>query len=56
MMRNANIRRVTEAEMESGVKAKCTGCGSRSTVAAIKRRHPKALSCCPERDMRLVTS
>lgn len=32
----------------------CTGCGSRDTIEAIRAKHPKALSCCPERDMQPV--
>lgn len=32
----------------------CTGCGSRETVAEIRAKFPKALSCCPERDMQPV--
>lgn len=29
----------------------CTGCGSTETIAAIRAKHPNALSCCPERHM-----
>lgn len=30
----------------------CTGCGSTETIEQIRAKNPKALSCCPERDMR----
>lgn len=29
----------------------CTGCGSVQTVEQIRAEHPRALSCCPERQM-----
>ena len=29
----------------------CSGCGSTETIDEIKVRHPKAVSCCPERKM-----
>jgi hypothetical protein len=48
-------RKITEAEMVAGRAAKCTGCGCRVSLALLKRRHPQALSCCPERDMRALT-
>lgn len=32
--------------------AECTGCGSTETINQILEKHPNALSCCPERDMR----
>lgn len=31
---------------------RCTGCGSTQTIEQIRREHPAAISCCPERDMR----
>lgn len=30
---------------------RCTGCGSADTIEEIRAKHPKALSCCPERKM-----
>lgn len=45
-------RRVTDAEIEAGTKAECTGCGCRKTIAQIRSENPRARSCCPERDMR----
>lgn len=30
---------------------RCTGCGSAETIEEIRAKHPKALSCCPERNM-----
>jgi hypothetical protein len=33
---------------------RCTGCGSTETIEKIQARSPKALSCCPERQMRPV--
>lgn len=32
----------------------CTGCGSRDSIEAIRRKHPDAISCCPERSMEPV--
>lgn len=29
----------------------CTGCGSVQTIEQIRAEHPRALSCCPERQM-----
>lgn len=31
---------------------RCTGCGSTKTIEEIRAKHPKAIACCPERDMR----
>lgn len=31
---------------------RCAGCGSTETIAEIRAKHPQAISCCPERDMR----
>jgi hypothetical protein len=30
---------------------RCTGCGSFKTIEQIRKEHPLALSCCPERKM-----
>lgn len=30
---------------------RCTGCGSTQTIEEIRREHPQAISCCPERNM-----
>ncbi len=30
---------------------RCRNCGTTLTIAEIRRKHPDALSCCPERDM-----
>lgn len=30
---------------------RCDGCGSEKSIAQIKAENPKALSCCPERNM-----
>lgn len=32
----------------------CTGCGSRDSIEEIRRKHPNAISCCPERSMQPV--
>lgn len=29
----------------------CTGCGDTRTIAELRKAHPRALSCCPERKM-----
>lgn len=29
----------------------CAGCGSTDTIEELRAKHPKALSCCPEREM-----
>lgn len=29
----------------------CTGCGSTESIEEIRRKHPDAIACCPERDM-----
>lgn len=44
--------RITEEQIEAGIAAECVGCGSRQSIAAIRRDHPRAISCCPERAMR----
>lgn len=33
---------------------RCTGCGSTETIEEIRRHHPQAISCCPERNMQSV--
>ncbi len=33
---------------------RCTGCGSTESVEEIRKHHPAALSCCPERNMQQV--
>ena len=30
---------------------RCTGCGSTQTIEELRREHPQAISCCPERRM-----
>lgn len=30
---------------------RCTGCGCTLSMDELKRNYPRALSCCPERDM-----
>lgn len=37
------------------VGEECANCGSTQTIEEIRRDHPTALSCCPERDMRPAT-
>lgn len=32
----------------------CTGCGSRDSIEEVRRKHPDAISCCPERNMQPV--
>lgn len=32
----------------------CAGCGSRDSIEELRRKHPKAISCCPERSMEPV--
>jgi hypothetical protein len=29
----------------------CTGCGTKLTIKELRKRFPRAISCCPERKM-----
>jgi hypothetical protein len=46
----AENERLTREKDDAGVGA-CAGCGSTETIEAIRRTHPAALACCPERNM-----
>jgi hypothetical protein len=33
---------------------RCAGCGSTETLKQIRTKHPRAISCCPERKMKIT--
>lgn len=47
---------VKQALWSEAMMLECTGCGSRDSIETIRRKFPKALSCCPERSMQPVVA